>query len=76
MSAKSTVLAFRPGPSSMETRIENARLGMIEASVSADFQDEESQRVMRAAAIAVAGELGRQAARELFASMTGDTKET
>lgn len=32
----------------------------------ADFSDPESQRVLTAAARAVAGELGRQAAREEF----------
>ena len=33
----------------------------------ADFSDPESQRVLAAAALAVARELGRQAAREFFA---------
>jgi hypothetical protein len=41
---------------------------------AADFSDLESQRVLRAAAFAVAGELGRQAAREYFAEWIGKRK--
>ena len=40
----------------------------------ADFGDPESQRVLRAAAYAVVGELGRQAAREYFAELIGRRK--
>lgn len=38
---------------------------------SADFSDLESQRVLAAAARAVARELGREAAREYFAELIG-----
>ena len=40
----------------------------------ADFSDPESQRVLAAAAGAVARELGRQAAREYFAELIGKPK--
>lgn len=40
----------------------------------ADFSDVESQRVLRAAAYVLAGELGRQAAREYFAELIGRRK--
>ena len=40
----------------------------------ADFTDRESQRVLSAAARAVARELGRQAAREYFAEVIGKPK--
>lgn len=40
----------------------------------ADFSDQESQRVLTAAARAVAHELGRQAAREYFAELIGKTR--
>jgi hypothetical protein len=36
-----------------------------------DFSDRESQRVLTAAAAAVARELGREAAREYFAELLG-----
>jgi hypothetical protein len=39
--------------------------------VPADFSDLESQRVLAAAARAVAHELGREAAREYFAELIG-----
>ena len=39
-----------------------------------DFSDRESQRVLAAAACAVAGELGREAAREYFAELIGKPK--
>ena len=39
-----------------------------------DFSDGESQRVLAAAARAVARELGRQAAREYFAELIGKSK--
>jgi hypothetical protein len=39
-----------------------------------DFSDRESQRVLAAAARAVARELGRQAAREYFAEVIGKPK--
>ena len=38
---------------------------------AADFSDHESQRVLAAAACAVAHELGREAAREYFAELIG-----
>ena len=40
----------------------------------ADFSDRDSQGVLRAAAEAVARELGRQAAREYFAELIGRSK--
>ena len=40
----------------------------------ADFSDRESQRVLAAAACAVAHELGREAAREYFAELIGKPK--
>lgn len=40
----------------------------------ADFSDFESQRVLTAAARAVARELGREAAREYFAELIGKPK--
>ena len=40
----------------------------------ADFTDAESQRVLTAAARAVARELGREAAREHFADLLGRTR--
>ena len=51
-------------------------LTMLETkpALQADFSDPESQRVLRAAAYAVAGELGRQAAREYFAELIGRRK--
>lgn len=39
-----------------------------------DFNDRESQRVLVAAASAVARELGREAAREYFAELIGKPK--
>ena len=39
-----------------------------------DFSDVESQRVLAAAARAVARELGREAAREYFAEVIGKSK--
>jgi hypothetical protein len=39
-----------------------------------DFSDTESQRVLSAAAHAVARELGREAAREYFAELIGKPK--
>lgn len=39
-----------------------------------DFSDRESQRVLAAAACAVARELGREAAREYFAEVIGKPK--
>jgi hypothetical protein len=39
------------------------------SAASADFGDPESQRVLAAAARAVARELGREAAREYFAEL-------
>lgn len=41
---------------------------------SADFGDAESQRVLTAAARAVARELGREAAREYFAGLIGGSR--
>ncbi len=41
---------------------------------AADFSDGESQRVLAAAARAVARELGREAAREYFAELIGKRK--
>lgn len=40
----------------------------------ADFSDHESQRVLAAAARAVARELGREAAREYFAELIGNRR--
>lgn len=40
----------------------------------ADFSDHESQRVLAAAACAVARELGREAAREYFGELIGKRK--
>jgi hypothetical protein len=40
----------------------------------ADFSDAESQRVLTAAARAVAREMGREAAREYFAELIGRTR--
>jgi hypothetical protein len=40
----------------------------------ADFSDAESERVLTAAARAVARELGREAAREFFAELIGRTR--
>lgn len=45
----------------------------VEPTRSADFSDGESQRVLTAAARAVARELGREAAREHFAKLIGRT---
>ena len=42
----------------------------------ADFNDPESQRVLAAAASAVARELGRQAAREYFAELLVQPKRS
>lgn len=39
-----------------------------------DFSDLESQRVLAAAALAVARELGREAAREYFAELIGNRR--
>lgn len=41
----------------------------------ADFNDRESQRVLSVAARALAGELGRQAAREFFMKFGGTYRE-
>ena len=46
-----------------------ASLKLVAPAQSADFTDPESQRVLSAAARAVARELGRQAAREHFAAL-------
>ena len=46
-----------------------------ESVSAADFSDPESQRVLAAAARSVAAELGRQAARELFAKVAGTEKD-
>ncbi len=53
------------------------RLSLVEKkSVSpADLSDVESQRVLTVAAHAVAGELGRQAAREFFMHFGGTHRE-
>ena len=40
----------------------------------ADFKDAESERVFSQAALAVARELGREAAREYFTELIGKTK--
>lgn len=45
----------------------------VEPTRSADFSDAESQRVLTAAARAVAWELGREAAREHFAKLVRTT---
>ena len=45
-----------------------------QAVPAADFSDVESQRVLAAAARAVARELGREAAREYFAELIGKPK--
>lgn len=52
---------------------EPARHAAIDAQ-RADFRDAESQRVFSEAALAVARELGREAAREQFAELIGKTK--
>ena len=44
------------------------------SAISADFGDRESQRVLAAAARAVARELGREVAREYFAALISRTK--
>lgn len=44
------------------------------AAQPADFSDPESQRVLAAAAHALAGELGREAGREYFAKLIGKPK--
>ena len=49
-------------------------LVVTESVEPADFSDSESQRVLAAAALTVARELGRQAAREYFAELIGRTK--
>jgi hypothetical protein len=49
-------------------------LAATESVPAADFSDLESQRVLAAAARAVARELGREAAREYFAKLIGTPK--
>jgi hypothetical protein len=50
-------------------------LSLVKRSVPpTDFSDRESQRVLTAAARAVARELGREAAREYFAKLIGKPK--
>ena len=58
------------GPKNVSTRhaLRNATVQ------PADFSDPESQRVLEAAACAVAFELGREAGREYFARLIGKTK--
>lgn len=46
----------------------------LEANRLADFTDAESQRALSAAARAVARELGREAAREYFATLIGKSR--
>jgi hypothetical protein len=53
-------------------RVEDAD---VDASRLTDFGDSESTRVLSSTARVLAGELGRQAAREYFAEVTGLRKE-
>ena len=46
-------------------------LARTQSGPAEDFSDPDSLRVLRAAAYAVVGELGRQAAREYFAELIG-----
>lgn len=58
------------------TRPSRRQLKLVEAKPAplADFSDPESLRVLAAATRAVARELGREAAREYFAELTGKPK--
>ena len=57
-------------------RLDRRPMSLIEAKSLqlVDFSDVESQRVLAAAARAVARELGREAAREYFAEVIGKSK--
>jgi hypothetical protein len=66
MSPKSSIVPFTPASS--------RRAADVSERTGADFSDPESQRVLAAAAAAVARELGRQAAREYFAELLGKPK--
>jgi hypothetical protein len=69
MDAKSTIIPFSPPPK--RPRHDVSETPAVHAT---DFSDAESQRVLTAAACAVARELGRQAAREYFAELIGHSK--
>jgi hypothetical protein len=66
MSAKSPIVPFVPA--------NRRRRPVVSETAGADFSDPESQRVLAAAAQAVARELGREAAREYFAELLGQPK--
>jgi hypothetical protein len=65
MGAKSAITPLRTKPATGEVRNETS----TPCEGAGDFSDPESQRVLSAAAVALARELGRQAAREYFASV-------
>jgi hypothetical protein len=69
MGAKSPIVPFVRPPKRPSDDVSDKPAGR-----ATDFSDGESQRVLAAAARAVARELGRQAAREYFAELIGQSK--
>ena len=65
------ILLFAPPPTQP---IVDPSPGTATVTAAGDFSDRESQRVLTAAAHAVAHELGREAAREYFAELIGTPK--
>lgn len=74
MAHRSSIVAIHTlQPKVAELCISDAR-DFIRAVSIGDFQDIESGRVLTSAAVAMAPELGRQAARELWARLMRGTK--
>jgi hypothetical protein len=65
MAVKSPIVLFEPSAKRRNSEL----LGAATITGTADLSDPESQRVLTAAARAVARELGRQAARDYFAEL-------
>jgi hypothetical protein len=65
MATKSSIVAFRSPSTAAEARVRDSRQ-QADGKGRTDFRDAESQSVLARAAVAVAHELGREAAREYF----------